>query len=160
MIAFRARELRPDPGIDPILTDVARPTAHERREGQVPPMAKEKEEKPKGVKTSKPSEGKPAKPAKVKKEKAPAEVAAAPAEPKPAKAPEAPRPPADPRLKVLKKFRGKFLPKGPLRDRLNAIVARWNGSEDHGGVTVEELKALFSDWKAVREKKTAKAAKA
>jgi hypothetical protein len=116
-----------------------------------------KEEKPKAAKTSKPPEGKPAKPAKEKKAKAPAEAAAAPvAEAKPAKAPEPPRPPADPRLKVLKKFRGKYLPKGPLRDRLHAIIARWNGGEDHGGVTVEELKALFADWKAVREKKAKK----
>jgi hypothetical protein len=72
----------------------------------------------------------------------------------PAKAkPEAPpRPPADPRLKVLKKFHGKFLPKGVLRDRHKAIMERWNSGEDHGGVTVEELKALLDDWKGTREK--------
>ena len=73
-------------------------------------------------------------------------------------APAAPRTPADPRLKVLKKFYGKFLPRGPLRDRHTALMTRWNSGEDHGGVTVEELKSLFSDWKATREKraKTAK----
>jgi len=63
-----------------------------------------------------------------------------------------PRPPADPRLKVLKKFHGKFLPKGPLRERLKAIMERWNSGEDHGGVTLEELKTLLEDWKATREK--------
>ncbi len=72
--------------------------------------------------------------------------AAAPAEPaaKPA--------PADPRLKVLKKFKGKFLPKGILRERHKALMVRWDSGEDHGGVTVEELKALLSDWKGTREK--------
>jgi hypothetical protein len=63
-----------------------------------------------------------------------------------------PRPPADLRLKVLKKFHGKFLPKGVLRDRHKAIMERWNSGEDHGGVTVEELKALLDDWKGTREK--------
>jgi hypothetical protein len=68
-------------------------------------------------------------------------------------APPAPaRSPADPRLKVLKKFRGKFLPKGVLRERYKAIIARWDSSEDHGGVTVEELKALLDDWRGTREK--------
>ena len=71
----------------------------------------------------------------------------APEKPKPA-----PRPPADPRLKVLKKFYGKFLPRGPLRDRHKALMARWNSGEDHGGVTVEELKSLHEDWKNAREK--------
>jgi len=67
--------------------------------------------------------------------------------------PEAPpRPPADLRLKVLKKFHGKFLPKGVLRDRHKAIMDRWNSGEDHGGVTVEELKGLLDDWKGTREK--------
>jgi hypothetical protein len=67
--------------------------------------------------------------------------------------PEAPpRPPADPRLKILKKFHGKFLPKGPLRQRHKTIMERWNSGEDHGGVTVEELKALLGDWRATREK--------
>ena len=63
-----------------------------------------------------------------------------------------PRPPADPRLKVLKKFHGKFLPKGILRERHTAIMARWNSGEDHGGVTVEELKALLDDWRGTQEK--------
>jgi hypothetical protein len=62
------------------------------------------------------------------------------------------RPQADPRLKVLKKFRGKFLPKGVLRDRHKAILDRWNSGDDHGGVTVEELKALLDDWHGTREK--------
>lgn len=65
---------------------------------------------------------------------------------------EAPRPPADLRLKVLKKFNGKFLPKGVLRDRHKAIMTRWNSGDDHGGVTVEELKTLLDDWKGTREK--------
>ncbi len=85
--------------------------------------------------------------AKAKKEKEGAE--AAPKEEKP-KAP--PRPPADPRLKVLKKFHGKFLPRGPLRDRLTVLMGRWHSGEDHGGVTVEELKALYDDWKTARTK--------
>ncbi len=72
---------------------------------------------------------------------------------KDAAAPAAPaRPPADPRLKLLKKFHGKFLPKGVLRDRHKAIMDRWNSGDDHGGVTVEELKALLDDWRGTREK--------
>ncbi len=63
-----------------------------------------------------------------------------------------PRPPADLRLKVLKKFHGKFLPKGVLRERYNALMTRWNSGEDHGGVTLEELKGLLADWRATREK--------
>lgn len=66
--------------------------------------------------------------------------------------PEAPRAPADPRLKVLKKFHGRFLPKGVLRERHKAIMARWDSGEDHGGVTVEELKTLLDDWRGTREK--------
>jgi hypothetical protein len=77
-----------------------------------------------------------------------ATVVAAPVE----KVPEAPRPPADPRLKYLKKFRGKFLPKGPLRERLKVLMTRWDSSEDHGDVTVEELKSVFTDWKTARTK--------
>ncbi|WP_435007222.1 hypothetical protein P12x_004567 [Tundrisphaera lichenicola] len=64
----------------------------------------------------------------------------------------APQAPADPRLKILKKFKGKFLPKGVLRERHKAIMTRWDSGEDHGGVTVEELKALLSDWRGTREK--------
>jgi hypothetical protein len=71
---------------------------------------------------------------------------AAPKEEAPARAP------ADPRLKVLKKFHGKFLPKGILRERYKAIMERWNSGEDHGGVTLEELKALLDDWRATKEK--------
>jgi hypothetical protein len=74
----------------------------------------------------------------------------------PPKAPEAAAAPtkaaADPRLKVLKKFHGKFLPKGVLRVRHAAIMTRWNSGEDHGGVTLDELKALLSDWRGTREK--------
>jgi hypothetical protein len=83
------------------------------------------------------------------KGKAPAEAAAAE---KPKAPPEPPRPPADPRLKLLKKFHGKFLPKGPLRERHKAIMARWNSGDDHGGVTAADLKALYDDWKAARAK--------
>jgi len=86
--------------------------------------------------------------AKATKPEAPAE-ASQPAEPK--KAAE-PRPPADPRLKVLKKFHGKFLPKGVLRTRYTEIMGRWNSGDDHGGVTTEELKKLLDDWKGTREK--------
>jgi hypothetical protein len=75
------------------------------------------------------------------------------------KAPEAPRPPADPRLKFMKKFHGKFLPRGPLRDRHKALMVRWDSGEDHGGVTVDELKSLYTDWKSARTKPV-KAAKA
>ena len=31
-------------------------------------------------------------------------------------------------------------------------MERWNSGEDHGGVTVEELKTLHGDWKTAREK--------
>jgi hypothetical protein len=87
--------------------------------------------------------------AKAAKSKATAE---APPQEAPKAAPPPPRPPADPRLKVLKKFHGKFLPKGVLRVRQAAIMARWNSGEDHGGVTVEELKSLLDDWRGTREK--------
>jgi hypothetical protein len=104
-------------------------------------MAKKTDEAPAKAKGEAPAKAKGEAPAKGKAE--------APAKAKP-EAP--PRPPADPRLKVLKKFHGKFLPKGVLRDRHKAILARWNSGEDHGGVTVEELKALLDDWKGTREK--------
>jgi hypothetical protein len=97
---------------------------------------KAKAEKAKGAE-GKPDKGKDAAAPEKEKEKAP-------------KAP--PRPPADPRLKVLKKFYGKFLPRGPLRDRHKALMDRWNSGEDHGGVTVEELRSLHNDWKKAREK--------
>ena len=58
-----------------------------------------------------------------------------------------PKAPPDPRLKVLKKFHGKFLPKGVLREGHKAIMTRWDSGDDHGGVTLEELKTLLSDWK-------------
>lgn len=84
------------------------------------------------------------------KEKEAADAAAAAAKEEKPKA--VPRPPADPRLKFLKKFHGKFLPRGPLRDRHKALMERWNSGDDHGGVTVDELKSLYSDWKVSREK--------
>jgi len=93
----------------------------------------------------KPKPPKPAPDAAAAKEK---EAAAEKEKPKPA-----PRPPADPRLKYIKKFHGKFLPKGPLRDRLKVLMGRWNSGEDHGGVTVEELKSLYEEWKADRAKR-------
>jgi hypothetical protein len=65
---------------------------------------------------------------------------------------EAPRPPADPRLKLLKKFHGKFLPKGVLRTRFDAVMVRWNSGDDHGGVTAPELKSILDDWRGTREK--------
>lgn len=99
------------------------------------------------------AEAKKEKPQKPKKDKAEAAAeTAAPAAPAPA-APAAPRPPADPRLKVVKKLTGRFLPKGPLRDRLKVLMTRWNSGEDHGGVTYEELKALHKDWLTIRAKK-------
>jgi hypothetical protein len=115
-------------------------------------MAKQPADKEKPAKPHKPAPSGEAK-EKPKKEKAkPAADAAAakekeapPEKPKPA-----PRPPADPRLKVLKKFYGKFLPRGPLRDRHKTLMARWNSGEDHGGVTVDELKSLYEDWKKAR----------
>ncbi len=80
-----------------------------------------------------------------KKEKAPAaEGEAAVAAPV--------RQPADPRLKYMKKFHGKFLPKGVLRERFKGIMDRWNSGDDHGNVTVEELKTLLDDWRGTREK--------
>jgi hypothetical protein len=88
--------------------------------------------------------------AKAKEKEAADAAADAAAKDEKAKAP--PRPPADPRLKFLKKFHGKFLPRGPLRDRHKALMERWNSGEEHGGVTVEELKSLLLDWKASREK--------
>jgi hypothetical protein len=92
-------------------------------------------------------------PAKPKKAKAATEAADAKAKEAPAEKPKpAPRPPADPRLKVLKKFYGKFLPRGPLRDRHKALMARWNSGEDHGGVTLDELKSLHADWLKARAK--------
>ena len=84
---------------------------------------------------------------KEKKTKAPTEEATA-AAPKP---PPPPRQPSDPRLKLLKQFRGRLLPKGALRDRYKVLMQRWD-SVDHGGVTVEELQALFDDRKSMREK--------
>lgn len=98
---------------------------------------KEKDKAPKGekpAKADKAAKGEKAEAAPKVKEQAP------------------PRPPADPRLKVLKKFHGKFLPKGVLRDRQKAIMDRWNSGEDHGGVTVEELKTLLDDWRGTQEK--------
>jgi hypothetical protein len=107
------------------------------------------EKKPKATKAAATPEAGAAKAPKPEKGK---DKGKAPEAEAPKKAPEPPRPPADPRLKVLKKLRGRFLPKGPLRDRHRAILERWNSGEDHGGVTVDELKALVQDWKAARAK--------
>ncbi len=119
-------------------------------------MASEAKDKSKDKdKSKKPADNKakgaPVKDAKPKKEKEKAKPAAEVEPPKP-KAPPPPRPPADPRLKVMKKFRGRFLPKGPLRDRYKVILGRWNSGEDHDGVTVDELKTLLKDWRTSREK--------
>jgi hypothetical protein len=118
-------------------------------------MAKQSADKEKPAKPAKPAPHGDAKEKPKKAAKPAAEAGAgkekekeAPAEkPKPA-----PRPPADLRLKVLKKFHGKFLPRGPLRDRHKALMARWNSGEDHGGVTLDELKSLYEDWKKARAK--------
>lgn len=60
--------------------------------------------------------------------------------------------PADPRARLLKKFHGKFLPKGILRERFKSILERWNSGPDHGNVTLDEIKAVLADWKGTREK--------
>ena len=116
------------------------------------PADKDKPAKPapSGEAQNKPKEPKDKEKAKAKAEAAAEKEKEAAKEKEKAKA--APRPPADPRLKVLKKFHGKFLPRGPLRDRHKALMARWNSGEDHGGVTVEELKSLHDDWKTARAK--------
>jgi hypothetical protein len=115
-------------------------------------MAKQPADKEKPAKPAKPAHSGEAA-AKPKKAKPAPDAADAKAKEAPAEKPKpAPRPPADPRLKVLKKFYGKFLPRGPLRDRHKEIMARWNSGEDHGGVTVDELKSLHEDWKKARAK--------
>lgn len=106
------------------------------------------------VKDSKPKD-KPAKAEKpaAKPDKEPKADKAAEAAAEPKAKPEPPaRPPADPRLKVMKKFQGRFLPKGPLRDRYKAIAVRWASEADRAGVTLDELKSLHQDWRASREK--------
>jgi hypothetical protein len=65
---------------------------------------------------------------------------------------QATRAPVDPRVKLIKKFHGKFLPKGVLRTRHQSIMTRWDSGEEHGGVTVAELKSLLDDWRGTREK--------
>lgn len=107
-----------------------------------PPGGQDQGKKPKPPKPPKPAADAAAKEAPPEKEK-----------PKPE-----PRPPADPRLKFIKKFHGKFLPRGPLRDRLKVLMGRWDSGEEHGGVTVEELKSLYEDWKADRAKRRRPAA--
>lgn len=114
-----------------------------------------KEKAPKAEKAAKPAgSAKPEKGSKADKAgkgkaaEAGAEAPAAKAKPAPP-----PRPPADPRLKYLKKFHGKFLPRGPLRDRHKALMTRWSSGEDHGGVTADELKSLYEDWKQARAKR-------
>ena len=119
----------------------------EKKPGKQP--AKQHKPGPPGQEKPKAKDKPKAKPADAAAEK---EKAAAAAALEKEKAKPAPRPPADPRLKVLKKFHGKFLPKGPLRDRHKTLMVRWDSGEDHGGVTVEELKSLYSDWKTARAK--------
>jgi hypothetical protein len=106
--------------------------------------------KKEGRDKEKPPAKKPEKAEKPEKS-AEAEVAAAESAPKKA-AKTPPRPPADLRLKVLKKLQGRFLPRGPLRDRSKALFERWNSGDDHGGVTLDELKCLLADWRSAYEK--------
>jgi hypothetical protein len=125
-------------------------------------MGKQPAETDEAKKSDKPQPQKPLKPspagdaqAKPKAKAKPAPDAGA--EPEKGKAKEekakpAPRPPADARLKVLKKFHGKFLPRGHLRDRHKTLMARWASGDDHGGVTLEELKSLYEDWQSARAK--------
>ena len=86
-------------------------------------MSKEAADKQKAAKPAKPAKQAQAGEEKKAEEAGkPAPEAAAEKEvPKEEKPKPAPRPPADPRLKVLKKFYGKFLPRGPLRDRHKAL---------------------------------------
>jgi len=75
----------------------------------------------------------------------------------PETAPSQPFQPADPRLKLVKRFENRYLPKGELRDRWKAIRAKWLADESHSGVTLEELKALKADWAKAREARKPKA---
>jgi hypothetical protein len=59
----------------------------------------------------------------------------------------------DPRLKLIKRFEARYLPKGALRDRWKAIRAKWYADAEHTGVTLDELKALKADWAKAREAK-------
>jgi hypothetical protein len=113
---------------------------------QAAEKAKKEKAKPAPAGAEKPKKAK-AKPVDTPEAAAQTEKAASQEKAKPA-----PRPPADPRLKYLKKFYGKFLPRGPLRDRHKALMQRWNSGDDHGGVTVQELKSLHDDWKSARQK--------
>jgi hypothetical protein len=141
------------------LTDVsvaARLVCSDSRKRKVNAMEKQTAEKDKPAKQAKPAKPAAQDEAQAKPKKPKPDGAGAkekePAKAKEEKAKPAPRPPVDRRLKVLKKFHGKFLPRGPLRDRHKALMARWNSGEDHGGVTVEELKSLYDDWVAARAK--------
>jgi len=127
------------------------PTEKVHEKGKGPPSGQAHgEKKPKAKPSPEAAEKAKAKADKGKDKDKDKDVAA----PEKEKAPKAPpRPPADPRLKVLKKFHGKFLPRGPLRDRLKALMERWNSGEGHGGVTAEELKSLYDDWKLARQKR-------
>lgn len=75
----------------------------------------------------------------------------------PETAPAQPVQPADPRLKLVKRFENRYLPKGELRDRWKAIRAKWLADESHSGVTLDELKALKADWAKAREARKPKA---
>jgi hypothetical protein len=72
-------------------------------------------------------------------------------------APEQTSKPADLRLKLVKRFENRYLPKGELRDRWKAIRAKWLADESHTGVTLEELKALKADWAKARAARKPKA---
>ena len=113
-----------------------------------PTKPKTKDKPAKAAKPGKPEE-KAKKPKKAKEKDQAVEAAPAPVA-------EAPRPPADPRMKVVKKFEKRLLPKGPLRERRKELLARWNSGEDRGGVTLEELKSLLTDWRASQQKPSRK----
>jgi len=65
--------------------------------------------------------------------------------------PEAVSKPTDLRMKLIRRFENRYLPKGELRDRWKAIRAKWLADETHSGVTLEELKTLKTDWQKARE---------
>ena len=134
-----------------VIAMAKQPTEKVHEKGKGPPSgAAQSEKKPKPKPPAEGAEKAKSDKAKEKDKEKGKEAAAAEKE----KAPKAPpRPPADPRLKVFKKFHGKFLPRGPLRDRYKVLMDRWNSGEDHGGVTTEELRSLYDDWKRAREKR-------
>ena len=135
-------------GPDGLVTSNSKVNSMSKKESDKDKHKEKPKSKPQGQggqdQGKKPKPPKPAKPA--------ADAAAKEAPPEKEKPKPPPRPPADPRMKFIKKFHGKFLPRGPLRDRLKTLMTRWDSGEEHGGVTVEELKSLYEDWKADRAK--------